>query len=394
MLNKNRITLMSILTVLLIALIGCSEDSSNPTETSIQGVDNYDDMDFTKSYGGLTISDEYEAFNDETLQEMMYAEDGEEHDDEYESDSDIVDLIGQGDLPGDPNDPARPRFTFLRLRWGMVRGPADSLNVPEPPCDVLDWTGEIHTDRGIVLVKRVIRFERPSDHLVFPRLNRRTVAFTSHTACHFDGLLLQIIERPQDYGTENEEPNRLHINTGPFQGVYEMEALVGLNEVTEIDNNGNLMQLNGFNLSDVAYCPKGFLSGRFRQVGNDDGTPPLDASEPGTQIGRIAGMYMDLTGRISGFMRGGYGIDVDGNRVLHAKYIDRRGNFRGLITGTWEASDDDRDMSSFEGRWISTSGHVEGILGGDAHSVADYPGGFYAGRWTQICDDEAEDQVY
>lgn len=392
MLKKNTYSILSMMLMMVILLAGCSEDSDSPAEISTLGTDNYTDMDFTQPYGGLSSSDEYEAFDDQELQSMMYSEDGEEYEDQYANDADVTELEISGNEPGDANDLTRPRFTFLRLRWGMVRGPEDSLNVPLPPCEMLDWTGEIHTDRGIVLVRRAIRFET-SDHMVRPRLDRKTVAFVSQTSCRYDGLLLQIIERPEDIDLNGVEPNQLHINTGPYQGVYDVEALAGLNEIHEIDDLGNLIQLNGFNLSDTAYCPKGFLSGRFRQISLDDHGEIVDANEPGTQVGRMAGMYMSLTGRISGFMRGGYGLDSEGNRVFHAKYIDRLGTFRGLLTGTWDSGDIENTMSTFEGHWVSASGRRAGLVGGNAHSVEGYPGGFYEGRWTSLCDDEAEDQV-
>ncbi len=393
MFKNNQLTVLSMLMILAILLTGCSEDSDSPAETSLLGTDNYLNMDFNLPYGGLSFSDEYEAFDDDDLKAMMYAEDGEEHTDEYANDPEVQELENQGNQPGNPNDPTRPRFTFLRLRWGMVRGPADSVNVLQPPCDVLDWSGNIQIDRGILLVRRVIRFERPNDHLLPRDLDPRTVGFISQTACHYDGLLLQIIERPEDFDPENDELNRLHINTGPYSGVYPVEALAGLNVIHEIDDSGNLMQLNGFNLSDVAYCPKGFLAGRFRQIPSEIDDQEWVADDPGTQIGRIAGMFMSLTGRISGFLRGGYGLDPDGNRVFHAKYIDRRGNFRGMLTGTWEVGSDLRDLSTFAGHWVSASGNMAGLVGGQAHSVEGYPGGFFEGRWTAFCDAEAEGQV-
>jgi len=393
MFQKSPIKVLTILMMLAVFLTACSDDGDNPAETSMTGTDNYEGMDFALPYGGLTVSDENEAFNDESLQTMMYAEDGEEYDDPISADE-VQELEDQGNQPGDPNDPNRPRFTFLRLRWGMVTGPEDTLNVPVPPCDITDWSGEIRADRGIVRVRRVIRFERPEDHIVRPRQNPQTVEFVSHTTCHFDGLLLQIIERPGDYDPDNTEPNRLHINAGPYTGVYEMEALAGFNEIIEVDDQGNLMQLNGFNLSDLAYCPKGFLAGRYRPVPEDGSELITGSEEPGTHIGRMAGVYTDLTGRIKGFMRGGYGLDADGNRVFFAKYIGRRGGFRGLISGTWEPAEDERNLHSFEGRWVSASGNIDGLLGGMAHSIEDIPGGFYEGRWTAICDDEAEGQVH
>jgi hypothetical protein len=379
--------------LLVVFLAGCSEESSNPAETSLTATDNYDNMDFSLPFGGLTVSDESEAFDDDALKAMMYAEEGEEYADEFAGDSDVLELQDQGNRPGDPNDPTRPRFTFLRLRWGMVRGPEDSLTAPEPPCDGLDWTGEMHTDRGVVLVRRVIRFERPGDHLIRPRLDRHTVAFVSRTGCHFDGLLIQIIEPPQANLPENSEPNRLHINTGPFSGVYEVRALAGLNEVHEVDENGNLIQLNGFNLSDTGYCPKGFLSGRFRHFSDEDQEVALSEDLAGAQLGRLAGLYMDLSGRITGFLRGGYGFNDEGNRVFFAKYIDRRGQFRGRLAGSWEPGENGPDLRHFEGRWISASGNAEGLFGGRGHGVSGYPGGFFEGRWTTICDDEAEEQI-
>ncbi len=393
MFQKKSFHLVAIALMLAVVMTGCSDSDSNPSETSMTGTDVYEGMDFTLPYAGLTISDEYEAFDDDSLLEMMVAEDEDVYEDPVGDDPEIQELQNQGNRPGNANDPTRPRFTFLRLRWGMVRGPEDSLLVPLPPCDILDWSGEISTDRGILLVRRVLRFERPMDHLVLPREDRHTLNFTSHTACHYDGLLLEIIERPGDYSLENDEPNRLHITAGPYAGEYEIEALAGLNETIEVDDQGNLMQLNGFNLSDTAYCPKGFLAGRFRHFPDDRGQGELDENDPGTHIGRMTGVYTDLTGRISGFMRGGYGLDSEGNRVFFAKYIGRRGGFRGLMTGTWEPSDNPRDLSTFEGHWITASGEVEGLLGGTAQAVDDYPGGFYEGRWTAICDGEAEEQI-
>ncbi len=394
MFQQNPIKILTMVLMLAVFLTGCSDDSDNPAETSMTGTDNYDGMDFTLPYGGLTVSDEYEAFDDDSLKAMMAAEDGEEYDDIIGDDPEVQELEGQGVRPGDPNDPNRPHFTFLRLRWGMVSGPEDSLNTPMPPCDIVDWSGDISVDRGIILVRRAIRFERPYDHLVRSPEQRNVVGFVSHTACHYDGLFLEIIERPEDFDPEHEEPNRLHINAGPYQGVYEVEALAGLNETFEIDDQGNLMQLNGFNLSDTAYCPKGFLAGRFRHFHEENGELQVDTDDPGTRVGRMAGVYTDLTGRISGFMRGGYGFDLEGNRVFFAKYIDRRGHFRGLMAGTWQPGENARNLSVFAGHWVNGAGTREGVLGGVAHARDDFPGGFYEGRWTEICDDEAEGQVH
>jgi hypothetical protein len=92
-------------------------------------------------------------------------------------------------------------------------------------------------------------------------------------------------------------------------------------------------------------------------------------------------------------MRGGYGVTEEGERVFIGKYINRHGRFMGLIRGDWYPADEERDLAEFRGQWISYGGNVEGLLGGQAHPVEDYPGGFYVGRWTTLCDDEAENLV-
>lgn len=387
-------TLMLMLLVSIGLIAGCSEDDSSPTTTSTTATDNYDGIDFSLPYGGLTVSDESEAFDDEALKELVYSEDGEMVEDEFANDPDVLQWMDMGGDPSDPENPNRPRFTFLRMRWGMVHGPDDSLSVPEDGCGVTDWDGEIHTDRGIVLVRRVIAFENPYDRLIRPRLNRKTVAFVSKTACHFDGLVIQIIERPCDADEKNLEPNMLHINTSSYNGSFAVSELSQIDEVFQVGSDGNKFQMNGFTLSDIDYCPKGFLSGRFRTMPVEESDAMLvEDDRPGEQLGKFAGLWTSLEGRTNGFLRGGYGLDEEGNRVFFGKYINRFGHFRGLLVGTWEPAGDETMMAGFSGRWINAAGTVEGILGGQAYLVEDYPGGFFEGRWTTLCDDQAEEEI-
>lgn len=396
--QNNHRFLLILAAVALMGLLtaGCSDDSSNPLVEDSSGSDQYEDFDFSKDYGGLTVSDETEAFEDEALMAMMQAEDDEIVDDPMAQDPEVLQWERMGQGPSDPENPNRPRFTYLTLRWGMIQGPDDTLVVDPEGLETLDWTGEIHTDRGLVVVKRVLAFERPGDHLVFPRLNPQTVAFVSHTRGHFDGLILQIIERPQD--DEFAEPNLLHINTGPFAGEYPVSELMEMDELIDVDEAGNRLQLTGFTLSDIDYCPKGFLSGRYRVLSlcENEGEPQGEGEGEGVEgehLGNFTGAWTDLTGRIQGFLRGGYGLDPEGNRIFVGKYIARGGQFRGLISGTWEPGEADDVLSSFTGQWVGRNGLVEGLLGGDAYPVEDYPGGFFAGRWTTLCDDEAEAKV-
>jgi hypothetical protein len=389
---KRYISFLAIGALLSLGLLaGCSGDESDLTTASLTGADDYSQFDFSQTYGGLTDTDEEEAFGDEALKAMMLAEEQEVVDDPMAMDPVVLEMEERSRHMERHEEGERPRFTYLRLRWGMLRGPDDTLRV-ESPCDVTDWTGELHTDRGIVVVKRLIRFERPMDHVIFPRLNRKTVAFVSHTTCHFDGLVIQIIERPDDADSEYAEPNMLHINTPGFSADFEVAHLGDVDEVFEVDDQGNRFQMTGFSLSDIEICPKGFLSGRYRQV-RADRPDTVDHDRPGELYGTYAGAWTTLTGRVRGFLRGGYGVTEDGQRIFIGKYIDRRGRFMGLIRAGWNPADEEHDLADFLGHWRGRRGNMEGVLGGQAHPVEDYPGGFIVGRWTTFCDDEAEDTI-
>ncbi len=108
------------------------------------------------------------------------------------------------------------------------------------------------------------------------------------------------------------------------------------------------------------------------------------------RLGRLAGLWQGLDGRIEGFLRGGYGLDADGQRVFVGKVIGRGGHFRALVRGTWEPGDGPNALATFTGEWAGVGGRIEGVLGGEAHPVEGYPGGFFTGRWTTLCDQQAE----
>jgi hypothetical protein len=380
-------------TILLTAglLAGCSNDETSLTTTTGSGLDDFEQLDLDQTYGGLTATDEDVAFGDEALKAMMLAEDQEVVIDPLADDPVVLEMEERARHRERYEEGERPQFTYLRLRWGMLRGPDDSTSV-ERPCDVTDWTGTIRTDRGLVVVKRKIKFEYPADHVVFPRLDPQTVAFVSHTWCHFDGLVIEIVEPPIDTSTTPVSPNKLYVDTPLFQGEFLVSDLAGINQIFEVDDMGNRIQINGFGLSDIEVCPKGFLSGRYRHGPQVD--PGVEATEGvAVRYGSFAGAWYSLNGGILGFMRGGYGVDANGERIFIGKIIDRRGHFSGFLRGGWEPGSDDRGLGEFRGSWMSRSGSMEGYLGGESHPVEGYPGGFYEGRWTSLCDNEAEGLV-
>jgi hypothetical protein len=369
-------------------LVGCSGDEPGVTATPGSGLDDYEQLDFNLAYGGLTATDEDVAFGDDVLKAMMLAEDQDVVDDPLADDPVVLEMQERARNRERYEVHERPEFTYLRLRWGMLRSP-DDTSVSERPCDMTEWTGTIRTDRGLVVVKRKIKFEFPADHVVFPRLNPQTVAFVSRTWCHFDGLVIEIIEPPVDVTNTPVAPNKLYIDTPLFEGEFLVSDLAGMNEVFEVDDRGNRIQINGFALTDIEVCPKGFLSGRFLRVPAAD-PEVVSAEGEGHRYGSFQGAWYNLNGHIRGFMRGGYGVNGEGERVFFGKFIDRRGQFRGFLRGGWDPVDDERGLGEFQGSWMTGSGNVEGYLHGRAHPVEGYPGGFYEGRWTMLCDVEAE----
>ena len=380
------LTAVALAMAMAIALAGCA-DSSDPAVTSEVGIDDYDQIDMNAEYGGLTATDEDDAFGDPSLMMAGLDDDADEVNDPLLEDPAIAEQVAAlraaGQQPGDPSDPDRPRFTFLRVKWGMLRGSADSSgNDNDDVGALLDWTGQIRVDRGIVIIRRVIRFERPFDHIVRPRLDPQTVAFISHTGPHFDGLVLEIIEPPPGEQDDPVEPNYLRFETGPLTQTFLVAELPELDEVFEVAPVGNGVHFNGFSLAELNACPVGFLSGRWAPL-----TPEEAAIDMNGVRGRFRGRWLARHGHLRGYMRGAYGINAEGTRVFFGKYIDRLGRFRGFLRGTWEPSAEENSWASFHGEWATASGQIDGFLRGRAYHLPVTPGGFYEGRWATDCGD-------
>jgi hypothetical protein len=381
--------LLPLIAALALLAAGCGNDDAGPVGASdLTGSDDYTAFDFSSEYGGLTVTDEPVAFDDPELAKLLAEEEAEEVPDPWAADPELARLEELARTAETLPDSLRPRFTFVHLRWGMLRGEGDTLAV-EPPCDVTDWTGSLRTDRGLVVVRRVLGFERPFDHVIFPRLDPRTVALVSHTACRDDGILIQIAERPEAAEDPDAEPNRLHVDLGPYQAVFDVAALRDLHELTAVDEL-NSVAVTGFTLHDVEVCPKGFLSGVWRRLPADAAQPD---SLPGELLGHYTGLWRGLDGRVLGFLRGGYGRDADGAEIFLGKIIGRGGEFRGLVRGEWTPAPDGESLAGFLGRWAGREGRVEGVLGGEAHPVEGTSGGFFVGRWAADCDPAAEELV-
>ncbi|HOX25731.1 MAG TPA: hypothetical protein PLL30_10820 [Candidatus Krumholzibacteria bacterium] len=359
---------------------GCSSDDATPIGAREIGVDDYDAIDFDQPFGGLTITDEAPAFGDDYLIQLDAQADLERYTDELADDPEVREMHRRGEAAGDPDDPTRPRFTFLRVVWGALDGAIDEIDGRPEDGDLVDWSGRLSVDRGIVLVRRVILFERPLDAIVGPRVDRQSIAWRSHTGRHYDGLVIEIIEPPH-VGDDPPRPNVLHFETGPFTRDIAIDELSGLDEVFAVEPAGNAIHFAGFTLGDIGYCPKGFLAGHWRDAPDGDRTS-----------GQFRGRWVDLYGLVRGYLLGAYGLNDDGERVLFGKFVGRDGRFEGIIAGTW--SPDEREgHGTFEAQWTGESGQVEGVLGGRYVNEPDRPDGFFHGRWSALCDEEAVGEI-
>lgn len=351
--QPRNLALAALFASLTLVAIGCGDDDAGPAPVV---TDDYQNLDFDQPYGGLTMTDEAPAFADPELIAADAQDEGEGFLDPLADDPQVreMDRLHHGE-----------RSTFLRVVWGMLDGEG-------PDGTALDWTGSLRVDRGVLVVRRVVLFEPRTDAVDRPRPDRQTVAWHSFTGNHYDGLLVQVIERPED--REGERPNQLHFTTGPLTTSLDVAALPGLDQVTPVRPAGNAVHFVGFQVSEPDSCPEGFLAGQWHDA-------PDSAAAGGIFQGRWIGRY----GAVQGHLRGRYGVNDAGERVFFGKYIGRDGRFRGLLAGTWQPGDQE-GMGSFTGHWVNRQETVEGVLAGRYATAPERPGGFFQGRWATRCD--------
>lgn len=339
---RNRATLFSsAFLALSLSATGCTpgEMDDDLTEAEVIG------LQLEEDYGGLEETDEAPFFSDQALFDEAGISDMTEVPvtDALETDTAVTDMIGAPDA-------ALYHTTFV---WGQI--PADLNNDT-----AYNWSGEIRVNRGAILVRSALRFDGVTDHLI-PRDAARpdVVVFDSATRPHRDGLRLLII----DPNPAALEP--LIVTYAPNNGaVFEapMAALLEGPQARVMDDFGNRIVAVAVR-EPVDTCDYGFLGGRWHKVA--DGR------------GRILGRVVNSDGEIVGHMRGIYGRRDNGERVFFAKFINRAGEFRGILHGNYAEG-------NFMGRWRTRDGDIGGLRGEYIESA---PGprhaGHYLGRWAE-----------
>jgi hypothetical protein len=382
MLHRRINLLVTLLVATLFVVAGCGNDDPAHPGGTVSGGDDFAAIDFDLPYGGLTMTDEQPAFGDPELLALEGDVEaaGELYDDPVADEPEVREMIRRGEDPGEPDDPLRPQFTFVRILWGKLGDPG------EPPVDgrlddlVVDWSGELTVDRGIVVVRRVIGFHGPDSRLVLPRPDRQTVVWESHVGRGHHGLLIQIIEPPQrnreglDEPDDPPAPNMLHFTTGPFTQSFEVCDLAEMDVSFEVDVADQAIRFTGFTLDNTHPCPQGMTMGRW--IGNPSNDPVG---------GTFHGRWIGLNGPVMGYLRGAYGVNQDGERVFFGKYIARNGQFMGLLAGTWETGPRP-GYGWFHGRWYGRGETLRGNLRGNFRVPDPHTVGAFHGRWSAICN--------
>ncbi len=317
---------------------GCA---SNPVDDSDQLA-----QALEQDNGGLDMQDEAPMFGDAAL---------------FETDADYAPEVAYDDSIA-----TAPEVTTMMasadallfdtiVTWGQM-----PVNPSAP--NARNWSGRLSVNRGAIIVRRTIRFERATDHLL-PRTDRMAVAFTSVTKPAYDGLILTIV----DPTPAASDPLVLHWQLADGT-TYDMPVadLVDGPHSRVVDADGNRITADAMPRPFDA-CAHGRLRGRWHPV------------RPG--LGVFIGGVSNADGQPVGHIRGIYGHRQNGDQVFFGKYINLDGQFRGLLVGRY-------DGGHFEGRWVDRAGD-RGALGGEYREDAPGPriGGHFLGRWAELtCD--------
>ncbi len=306
-----------------------------------------------EEYGGYTTDSEAPAFGDEDLLATVGGD--SPFDDEMSTHPTVTNARHNG----------RAKVYALRMIWGNLPDPADSVAGEPEECPVTDWSGSVVVDGGVVIVRAIIKFE-PGDFIVRPRISPRELRWVSHTKGHVDGIVLEIIDVPEPESVS--AANVVKITTPLYSVEIPLDELEEYSDYQEYDEC-NSISLFATRIS-FAGCPRGFLGGKW-------------IAETDTS-GIFKGGWISYNGRLVGYLRGHY-TKRDGRRVFFGKWITRSGAFGGLLKGTWEPMDGtDCCGGTFEGYWVDETYTRRGVLKGHYCTACDSVG-FFHGRWLEFC---------
>lgn len=323
---------------LAVPLLGC--DTAAPTDENADQIA----ADIEADTGNLDTSDEAPMFGDPLLFSDEGLDDVEtDIDDSIAGDAEVVAMRDAAD-----SSDAAAAYDVL-VAWGHADFTRD---FGEPR----DWSGTLRVNRGAIVVRRAIRFDRGD--AILPRDDRTAVSFHSVTGPHHDGLRLLVL----DPDPTSDQPLTLSYELGDVTHDVAIDTLLDGPESVDVDDLGNRVVAVA-ERHRLDPCARGFMRGRWRQVRQ--------------HFGVLRGRIASADGELTGHMRGIYGVRRDGSHVFFGKAIGTDGSFRGLFAGRYRAG-------RFAGRWLNREGEF-GVLGGAYRESATDArvGGHFIGRWAE-----------
>lgn len=314
--------------------VACVDDgSANPPTT--EDVVNAIELE----NGGLDTTDEAPQFG----QDEVYAAA------QIEADTAVTDTMASDPVMADLARPGAPNVVSrdLVIVWGRM--PADPTATTGR-----DWSGDLQISRGGMLIRRQIAFEQATDR-VLPRVSRDVISFQSVTRPHADGLALTVL----DPDAANANPLTLtYTPTGGTAHTLDLSQLANGPIVVDV-GDGNRVVVAGHRRNDA--CDHGFLRGRWHAL-----SPNASA---------YRGIVANSDGEPVGHIRGIAGKRQSGEAVMFGKFINREGQFKGILKGTYE-------NGKFVARWLDRDGDHGKIQGVYFPGPNERAGGFL-GRWAE-----------
>jgi hypothetical protein len=379
-----KISIYTVLTAaLLIFVWGCQNTSVVPAPAAPS-----QQIDLDNPTGGLTTTDEEPAFGEPeefaALTNESSAGDPYERDAAYRDDT----LIARG-----------ARLYDFRAIWGYLAALSDSNS--SDPCP-LDWSGRLHFEGGLIVMEKTISFESDDS---MERVDSSTVEWISHTGPCADGIMVKLVLPAQSTDSLDSAGStpQLEMTAGPFSRTFTLDELAALSLVSSVDTCGNAISITSVFAPPA--CPHGQLMGSWEKTVPDSLTP-VDSLEAGATVqGIFRGVWIARHGLISGYLKGVFGLNSDGESVFFGKYIDADGNFLGIIRGTFGSrsahelckgrNHHDRNrhpLGWFAGEWIDKDTDVQGKLRGH-WTAAEKGNGCFHGIWGMKCCERAEGDI-
>ncbi len=340
----------------VIAVLACLPACQSPENSDQVDAAYYtrdESPDLNDPYGGFNLADEAPAFDDPLIAKEFSGAEETSYDDPMTTNDSVVNM----------ESPDRGRL-FLRITWG-------NLERDSTIDFATDFSGSLMVDRGAVLLKRLIRFDK-GDRII-PRTRPNILEWISHTGPAFDGILVRVFPMPSTSAMHaaNDTMRIVTFSTGPLTESFTLEELKDIHKVFPVDDAGNAVSFDAVYIMPHA-CPHGFLGGIWK-------------NNPDTAGGFFRGKWISHNGALLGHMKGFYGVNKNGENVFFGKYIDLSGRFRGILRGHYGRLNAD-GPGVFSGIWMDSNLRIcGGIMGIWKTSNKIDGGGFFRGMWKKHC---------